>query len=242
MLVSIIGTILLLARAGSGQTYILGVTDSTGKNGYNHEPMFSHLLRPDIPVMDMYSTHMTCRTLDMNDKVKPFVVAAGEVVPLTYEKKDVSPISGQPIKGPCSFYLSNTTAKGKGAVWFPIEKTGSDGTLWCSELIKKNGYTHGVKIPKDIPAGTYYLRSEIIDLSAYLDNKYEDFTREPQFYIDCLAITVTGSGKVAPKGSKIPGIYNNAESKFLINVDSATDSKKFTIPGPAIDPLLITAP
>ncbi|KAJ2058920.1 hypothetical protein GGI17_004748 [Coemansia sp. S146] len=204
--------------------------------------MLSHLLRPDIPVMDMYSSHMTCRTLDLNDKVKPFVVAAGAMVPLTYEPKELSPISGQPIKGPCSFYLSNIKAKGKGSVWFPIEKTGFDGDMWCSQLIKKNGYTHGVVIPKEITPGTYYLRSEIIDLAAYLDNKYEDFTREPQFYIDCMAITVTGSGKVAPKGSKIPGIYNNTESKFLINVDSATDSKSFTIPGPAIDPLLNAGP
>ncbi|KAJ2490049.1 hypothetical protein IWW37_003469 [Coemansia sp. RSA 2050] len=232
---SIVSAALLLARSGSGQTYLLGNTDSTLDRKYNHLPVYSSFLRPEIPVMDMYSADMTCRSLDMNDKVKPYQVTAGQMVPLSFESNAVSPISNQPIKGPCSFYLSDTKTKGKGAVWFPIEKNTYGGGLWCSENIKKNGYTHGVVIPKEVPPGTYYLRTEIIDLGSSIGKGIVDFTRGPHFFVNCMAITVTGSGKASPKGYKIPGIYNNAESKFIINVDDATASSKFILPGPEMD-------
>ncbi|KAJ2690225.1 hypothetical protein IWW39_000906 [Coemansia spiralis] len=233
-IISIIGAVLLLARSGSGQTSVLGNTDSTVPSGYSPKPMYPSFRFTDIPVMDMYSPHLACRSVDMYDKtVKPFSVVAGSMVPLTFDSVDISPITKAAIKGPCTFYLSDTKTKGKGAVWFPIEKESFGGGLWCSENIKKNGYKHGVVIPKEVPPGTYYLRTEIIDLNSSIGE--EDFTKGPHFYVNCMAITVTGSGKASPKGYKIPGIYNNAESKFKVDAGGAAESAKFVIPGPVMD-------
>ncbi|KAJ2442037.1 hypothetical protein GGF42_007095, partial [Coemansia sp. RSA 2424] len=136
--------------------------------------------------------------------------------------------------GPCTFWLADIKTKGKNASWFKIAQYTFDEGGWCTDHIQENGNTYALTIPEDIPSGTYYLRTEVIDLAANLKTGYRDFTRGPHFYVNCLAITVEGTGEVSPKGHKIPGIYDNVEEKFVVNVEDSDASKEFVMPGPAV--------
>ncbi|KAJ2818336.1 hypothetical protein GGI24_005127 [Coemansia furcata] len=239
-LVSIIGAVLLLARAGSGQTYLVGNTDNSA-TGYNPKSMYLPLFYPNLPVMDMYASDMMCRSLNMNDKVTPYPVTAGKTVPLTF-KVGVSPISGKALKGPCSFYLSNVKTKGKGWAWFPIEINPFAQDRWCTEMIQNNGHEYDVVIPEWVPSGTYYLRTEIIDLTNNNVPNIQDFSRGPHFYVNCMAITVTSTSKISPKLYKIPGIYDNAEERFVVNVENSAASEAFILPGPAVNETIASNP
>ncbi|KAJ2909724.1 hypothetical protein GGI21_001591 [Coemansia aciculifera] len=139
------------------------------------------------------------------------------------------------ITGPCTFWLADMKTKGNGASWFKIAQHLQTDGKWCTDVIQEgNGkaeFVYDLTIPDDIPSGTYYLRTEIIDLSANLDTGHRDFTRGPHFYVNCLPITVKGTGKITPVKYKIPGIYDNLEKKFIVNVENPG---KFTIPGPPL--------
>ncbi|KAJ2745565.1 hypothetical protein GGI20_002052 [Coemansia sp. BCRC 34301] len=232
-LLSIIGAALLLARASLGQTWVLGLVDDS-EQGYNTDAMYSTLLNPKIPVVNLYTSALTCRSLSMNDKVTPFKVESGVPVPLKFDEETTSLIHNFPIKGACTFWLSDLKTKGKNATWFKIAQHAYEDDKWCTDVIQENGNTYDLTIPEDIPSGTYYLRTEIIDVAANIDSNVKDFTRGPHFYVNCLAIAVEGSGEVTPKGYAIPGIYDNLESKFYVNIEDPDASLAFVIPGPPL--------
>ncbi|KAJ2813385.1 hypothetical protein H4S07_000731 [Coemansia furcata] len=191
--------------------------------------------------MDMYASDMMCRSLNMNDKVTPYPVTAGNAVPLTF-KVGVSPISGKALKGPCTFYLSNVKSKGKGWAWFPIEINPFAQDRWCTDMITKNDNQYDVVIPEWVPSGTYYLRTEIIDLANNNVPNIQDFSRGPHFYVNCMAITVTSTSTTYPKLYKIPGIYDNAESKFVVDVNDPDTFKTYVLPGPVMNQTIASNP
>ncbi|KAJ2336824.1 hypothetical protein GGI00_000616 [Coemansia sp. RSA 2681] len=232
-LFSIIGAAMLLARISFGQTWVVGLADDSEK-GYSFDAMYPTLLNAKMPVANLHTSALTCRSLSINDKVTPFKVEAGSPVPLKFDEETISPMHNTKIKGPCTFWLADIKTKGKNASWFKIAQYTFDEGGWCTDHIQENGNTYALTIPEDIPSGTYYLRTEIIDLAANLKTRYRDFTRGPHFYVNCLAIAVEGTGEVSPKGHKIPGIYDNVEEKFVVNVEDSDASKEFVMPGPAV--------
>jgi hypothetical protein len=85
-------------------------------------------------------------------------------------------------------------------------------------LISKPNFQWQVRIPKNIKAGEYILRHEIISLHQ---------NGEPQNYPQCLNLKVTGGGKDEPKGMKATSLYSDYEDFNIY--------QKFTsypIPGP----------
>lgn len=82
-------------------------------------------------------------------------------------------------------------------------------------------------IPKNLKAGNYVLRHEIIALhGASSDNG-------AQLYPQCLNIKVSGSGSVAPAGGVAgTSLYKRTDPGILFNVYNNPTS--YTIPGPAL--------
>ncbi|KAJ2007036.1 hypothetical protein GGI02_005875 [Coemansia sp. RSA 2322] len=130
--------------------------------------------------------------------------------------------------------MANATAKGKGAIWFKIFDQAYTGGKWCTDVIQANSYNYDLTIPDWVPSGFYTLRTEIIDLSSNTKASPPDFTRAPQFYSNCMLVNVTSDATAAPTGYKIPGIYNNMESKFIVSVTDPASSSAFAIPGPKV--------
>lgn len=90
-------------------------------------------------------------------------------------------------KGPCAIYMKKVddalTATGPGDGWFKIAEDGLDssGTFCTDRLRLANAPQPGV-VPKNIPAGDYLFRAEILTLNnagpASLGG-----AEEPQFYV-----------------------------------------------------------
>lgn len=88
-------------------------------------------------------------------------------------------------------------------------------------------YTSSVTIPKNLKAGNYVIRHEIIALhGAQNDNGAQDY---PQ----CLNLKVGGSGSVAlPSGVAGTSLYTRSMAGIIFNL--YTDYTSYTFPGPAV--------
>jgi hypothetical protein len=90
----------------------------------------------------------------------------------------------------------------------------------CSE-------TYNYTIPPNLPIGDYLLRPEQLGIQ----NPYP--AGIPQFYIECVQLTVTGGGTGTPGPLvSIPGYVTGTEPGYV--VDIYTDFYNYTIPGPAV--------
>jgi hypothetical protein len=135
--------------------------------------------------------------------------------------------------GPFSLYMAKaptgTSAAnfdGSGQVWFKILDLGptfnSDGSVsW--PLYQTYNYT----IPPNLPNGDYLLRPQQLGIH----NPYP--AGIPQFYIECVQLTVTGGGTGTPGPLvSIPGYIDGTEPGYVVNI--YTDFTNYTIPGPAV--------
>jgi cellulase len=78
--------------------------------------------------------------------------------------------------------------------------------LWANEEILQNSRVDRFRLPSDIKAGVYVLRTELLALHgntpAGAANPVNG--RGPQFYTHCFTLNVTGRGNVEPQGVKFP--------------------------------------
>ncbi|KAJ2736743.1 hypothetical protein IW152_000497 [Coemansia sp. BCRC 34962] len=155
--------------------------------------MYKHM-----PVIDVQSFDLVCRTPDMNATAAFFPIADGSTLRVTWDVETPSPYSNLTPNGPCSFWLAPYSSKGKGKVWSKIHqftyKGNDDACKWCSSFIKDKGY-YDVPLPKGIAPGKYYFRAEVIDHNGARDkSNYLDFTAGAHYYVDCNLIEITGTG------------------------------------------------
>ncbi|KAJ1672112.1 hypothetical protein GGF38_000293 [Coemansia sp. RSA 25] len=231
----------LLAAAAScfalvaySQTFVNRLT-TQGVNADNEKSIFPMYKYPAVPVVDVQSTDLICRSADLTAAVTPFKVAAGSIITVRWDLTMKSPFSNQAIVGPCSFWLAKQSSKGTGPNWSKINEhlyEGDDSSAeWCSARIgKKDGY-YEFTLPKDIAAGIYYFRSEIIDIGDANISNYDDFTMGPRFHSNCFLIEITGDGKESLKNTvDIMEVYKPFYKK-LLRADTIVNSK-FKYPGP----------
>ncbi|KAF8753642.1 Terpenoid synthase [Rhizoctonia solani] len=86
---------------------------------------------------------------------------------------------------------------------------GSCSTWKAADKLAKNNATWAVTIPKNLAAGEYLLRHEIIALHG------GSSIGGAQFYPVCAQITVTGGGSANPSGLAFPGAYNATDPGIL---------------------------
>lgn len=97
---------------------------------------------------------------------------------------------------------------GSGKVWFKIDQLGLEpgpntinllGPWWQGDLLNGAGYT--ITIPKNLKAGNYLIRTEVIMLTS----------APAQYYPNCAQLTVTGDGTATPGDAffvAFPGAYS----------------------------------
>ncbi|KAJ2068410.1 hypothetical protein GGI03_003156 [Coemansia sp. RSA 2337] len=193
--------------------------------------------RPHIPVVDVQSTDIICRSPDMTFKAEPFAIEAGQEIRITWStSKPTSPYAGIDPVGPCAFWLSPLEKKGVGKVWSKIYEYTNDGeekaTNWCSAKIVNSNNFLDFPIPEDIIPGKYLLRTEIIDILGGEKTNYADFTMGPHFYSNCLVLDITGNGTAPLKNPvSILDVYKPYYKKPFYT--EGTKNKDFTLPGPA---------
>ncbi|KAF2670559.1 glycoside hydrolase family 61 protein [Microthyrium microscopicum] len=154
--------------------------------------------------------------------VKTATVAAGSKIGFK-----ASNTMGHP--GPFTFYMAKAPTSverwdGSGNVWFKIDEIGA--TADNAGLHFKMGLSQvDTVIPRSVPAGEYLIRVEHIALHK---------AGQPQFYISCGQIRVTGggSGNPSPKVS-FPGAYKMSDPGFSGNIYKGTPTS-YPMPGPPV--------
>jgi len=84
-----------------------------------------------------------------------------------------------------------------------------------------------VQIPKCIAAGDYLLRIQQLGI--------HNPGGDPQFYVSCAQLKVTGGGSSSPPASalvSIPGAFSKSDPGYKVNIYN--NFKSYTIPGPAV--------
>ncbi|KAM5345981.1 hypothetical protein ACJ41O_011842 [Fusarium nematophilum] len=134
-----------------------------------------------------------------------------------------------PCNGDCASVdktqLKWTKIAEEGVVSGPANTQG----IWATDKLRENGGTNTATIPASIAPGKYVIRNELIALHRAQLN-------EPEFYMQCGNIEVTGSGTDDLSSSGVPAsqLYSTADSQifgFSIYDNQGSDWK---VPGPAL--------
>lgn len=151
-------------------------------------------------------------------------VNAGDT--LTFEWRDW-PDASQPgsidpsHKGPCAVYMkkvensaASNNAAGDG--WFKIMDDGYDSTAgkWCTEKLNPSDGHLAATIPKDLAAGYYLVRPELLAL-----HQADKTPPDPQFYVGCAQIFLSSSGSAVPPNTvAIPGYVSMSTPAMTFNI------------------------
>lgn len=179
-------------------------------------------------VTNLFSAAMACGA---NPKAATNLcsVQAGDTVEFEYRIDLRTPISGDLAfggvvdtshKGPCAVYMKQVTnaigAEVTGGGWFKVaEDALDDEGLFCTDRMRMGAEPLTAVIPRDLPAGQYLIRSEILTLNS------ASSVREPQFYIGCAAVQLSNpsGGSMGPvEKVEIPGYLDGSEEGLYFNM------------------------
>ncbi|KAI5796418.1 glycosyl hydrolase family 61-domain-containing protein [Geopyxis carbonaria] len=200
-------------------------------------PRISYTLSSNWPVTAVASPNLTCSHNPIPGAAALVAPARpGAVMELLYTpwpNNHFGPILT--YMASCHGSCANYTAYE--AQWFKIAQDGlrADGSWASDEFIAANS-TWRVEVPKDLPAGEYLVRNELVSLHAV-----EQYGAE--IYPACFQIAIVGEAAareggaegVLPVGVRIPGpeFYKVDEPGLMYNV--TTDAgKPYVFPGPPV--------
>ncbi|CAI6332061.1 unnamed protein product [Periconia digitata] len=154
-------------------------------------------------------------------------VAAGSTIQLPWNTWPSDSHKGPVINyiHPCN---GDCTTLTPGALrWTKISQEGLSGGRWPTDPMPSNNFTLSVNIPRNLKAGNYVLRHEIIALhGANNDNG-------AQLYMQCLNLKVSGSGSASPSGG-VAGTSLYSKNDPGIKFNLYTNPTSYPIPGPAV--------
>lgn len=131
-------------------------------------------------------------------------------------------------KGNTAVYMKKINSQSDevtGNGWFKIYWDGYDiaTSEWGTDHMNANNGLVTTNIPTDLAAGTYLVRSEVLALQEI---------GEPQFYIGCAQIQLSGSGSAVPSDTAtIPGYVDMSTPDMNVNI---YESFTFTEYGPTL--------
>ncbi|KAF2033433.1 glycoside hydrolase [Setomelanomma holmii] len=130
--------------------------------------------------------------------------------------------------GPVLVYMAKVAdAKtATSASFFKVAEDGYTGTTasWGTEILNANCGKRAFTVPKSLAAGDYLVRAEAIALHAGANN--------PQPYVSCFQVKVTGGGSANPAGVAFPGGYKTSDPLFTTSIYDS--NFKYVSPGPAV--------
>ncbi|KAL0636603.1 hypothetical protein Q9L58_004448 [Maublancomyces gigas] len=227
MQLSALLSLLVAASAVQAHTTLQYINDSTAP-----------IRRPSSnnPIQNVGSTDLACNVNGANPVTAKLSVAAGSSVTLEWHHETRTSQAIDPShKGPVLTYLAkvpNAAAANSPATlgWFKIQHDGLtlNGATenWAVDKLNANSGKYTARIPSNIAAGDYLLRSEVIALHG------AGSQGGAQFYVGCAQITVTGGGSASPPTVKIPGAYKATDPGVLVSI-YYPKLTSYTIPGPA---------
>jgi cellulase len=134
-----------------------------------------------------------------------------------------------PCNGDCATVDKTTLRWTKIAEEGIIEGPANTQGYWATDKMRDNAGTNSATIPETLAPGNYVIRNEIIAL-------HRAHLSEPEFYMQCGNIEVTGSGTDDLSGAGVPAteLYSPAETQiFGFSVHDNREST-WPIPGPAL--------
>ena len=143
-------------------------------------------------------------------------------------------------KGPCAVYMkkvdnSAASDNAAGDGWFKVMEEGYDSSTgkWCTEkLIPDDGHL-AATIPKDLAAGYYLVRPELLAL-----HQADKTPADPQFYVGCAQIFLSSSGSAVPHNTvSIPGYVSMSTPAMTFNIWA----QPMKLPFPDFGPPVYTA-
>ncbi|ORX73236.1 hypothetical protein DL89DRAFT_265373 [Linderina pennispora] len=179
-----------------------------------------------------YSKSMTCGISGYNNSTNEICpVKAGSTMTIEWHRYNDTMedyVLTHNHMGPCLVYMAPKDSRGHGDVWFKIFEDGYDPKTkkWCAQKVIDNHGKIDIKLPADIKAGDYLLRTEIIALHNAAD------INGAQYYPNCAQLRVTDGGSSTPKGYAIPGVYKKTDPG--IHFDLKTPFTSYPIPGPPL--------
>ncbi|KAJ1936771.1 hypothetical protein FBU59_004951 [Linderina macrospora] len=220
-----------LVWAVSGHTYLSHIYPN-GKRYAEGACIYPYADGRANPVIGPDSTWMTCGIPGKNkpsNEVCP--VKAGSTMTIEWHRHNDTMqdyVLTFNHMGPCLVYMAPMDSRGKGDVWFKIFEDGYDAKTkkWCAQKVIDNHGKIDIKLPADIKAGDYLLRTEIIALHNAAD------INGAQYYPNCAQLRVTDGGSATPKGYAIPGIYKKTDPGIHFNLKKSFTS--YPIPGPPL--------
>ncbi|KAI1311824.1 endoglucanase-4 [Xylaria venustula] len=129
-------------------------------------------------------------------------------------------------KGPIINYIAPYATSAGSLQWNKISQSSIvSGTTWVTDTLIANNFTSSTTIPKNLKAGDYVIRHEIIALHG------GENLNGAQNYPQCLNLRVSGSGSVAPSGGTLgSSLYENTDPGILFNLYVSYTS--YPYPGP----------
>ncbi|KAI5785171.1 glycosyl hydrolase family 61-domain-containing protein, partial [Pyronema domesticum] len=174
------------------------------------------------PVKDVNSPAIACNSGSKNGTYFAHAEAGAKVTFFWTEWQESH-------KGPVMTYLAPVNGEEVNELdFFKIDHAGlnKDGT-WATDDIRKNNNSYTVTVPKDLKAGLYVLRHELLAL--HEANK----PNGAQFYPVCINLEVSGFGSAVPKDTcKFPGGYKADDAGILFNMYTTPAPTHYPIPGP----------
>ncbi|KAG0134965.1 glycoside hydrolase family 61 protein [Tuber indicum] len=133
-------------------------------------------------------------------------------------------------QGPCAVYMKkvnsfNDAIEGNG--WFKIWHKGYENGRFCAEELRRNGGIMSATVPKDLAAGEYLIRAEMLALHQAQN------IGGAQWYVTCgqLHVYSTG-GNARPPTVSIPGHTTPNHPGVHYNLWAQPLSLPYRIPGP----------
>jgi cellulase len=119
------------------------------------------------------------------------------------ERSCSQPAIGGAHYGPVMVYMAKVSdAKtATSGSFFKVAEDGYKGTTptWGTEILNANCGKKAFTVPKNIASGDYLVRAEALALHAGVG--------QPQPYVSCFQVKVTGGGSANPTGVSFPGAY-----------------------------------
>jgi hypothetical protein len=241
-----------LAAQVAAHGYLQSITlDGVTYEGYNYwntedrDPNhigWSHTTKDEGPELDISSPDFACRSGSEPAQSYGTVKAGGEATFVWTSDDPVLNPDGWAHTGPIVTYIARcpddscTSADKTALRWVKIQEEGVvEGTAnykgtWATDVLRQTDGAYSATIPKDLAAGKYILRSELIAL-------HRAHLNEPEFYMQCSNIKVTGSGTddLSGAGGVIAkNLYSKSDEIFGFTLYNENSETTWKVPGPPL--------
>ncbi|KAH9905483.1 endoglucanase-4 [Xylariomycetidae sp. FL2044] len=131
-------------------------------------------------------------------------------------------------KGPILNYIAPYNTNAATLQWSKISQSSFvSGTTWATDQLISSNFTSTTTIPRNLKAGNYVIRHEIIALHGATKNN------GAQAYPQCFNLKVGGSGSVSPSGGTTgTSLYKRNDAGIMFNVYGSSTS--YPYPGPSL--------